>query len=245
MKSRILSFLFAMLALAAPAFAERTLTKVEVFPDSVALLHARDRQSLVVQATYSDGVTRDITAEAKYTFANPALVKLADGLVTPAADGATELKIEFEGQALTVSVSVKDAVKERPVSFKNDVMPVFMRSGCNTGNCHGAARGKDGFRLSLFGFDPDGDHYRITREMAARRANLALPEESLIVLKATNAVNHTGGESFKKSDPEYETLVRWLTAGVPNDPPEVIKPVSMEILPRQAEIGRASCRERV
>ena len=44
-------------------------------------------------------------------------------------------------------------------------MPVFMRAGCNTGSCHGAARGKDGFRLSLFGFDPDGDHYRLTREM--------------------------------------------------------------------------------
>ena len=48
-------------------------------------------------------------------------------------------------------------------------MPVFMRAGCNTGSCHGAARGKDGFRLSLFGFDPDGDHYRLTREMPGRR----------------------------------------------------------------------------
>ena len=232
--SRIFSLFIATIAVASPAFADRTLAKVEVFPDSVALLHARDRQSMVVQATFSDGVTRDITTEAKYTFANPALVKMADGLITPAADGATELKIEFQDKALTVPVSVKDAVVERPISFKNDVMPVFMRTGCNTGNCHGAARGKDGFRLSLFGFDPDGDHQRITREMAARRVNLALPEESLMVQKSINAVNHTGGELFKKGDPEYETLVRWLTAGVPSDPPEVIKPISMEILPRQA-----------
>ena len=231
---RIFSLLAATIAFAAPAFADRTLAKVEVFPDSVALLHARDRQSMVVQATFSDGVTRDITTEAKYTFANPALVKMADGLITPAADGATELKIEFQDKALTVPVRVKDAVVERAISFKNDVMPVFMRTGCNTGNCHGAARGKDGFRLSLFGFDPDGDHQRITREMAARRVNLALPEESLMVLKSINAVNHTGGELFKKGDPEYQTFVRWLTAGVPNDPPEVIVPVSMEILPRQA-----------
>ena len=72
--TRIFSFIVATFAVAAPAFAERTLAKVEVFPDSVALLHARDRQSMVVQATYSDGVTRDITAEAKFTFANPALV---------------------------------------------------------------------------------------------------------------------------------------------------------------------------
>ena len=231
---RIFPFFAAAFAIVAPAFADRTLTKVEVFPDSVALLHARDRQSMVVQATFSDGVTRDITTEAKYTFANPALVKLTEGLITPAADGATELKIEFQDKALTVPVTVKDAVVERPISFKNDVMPVFMRTGCNTGSCHGAARGKDGFRLSLFGYDPDGDHQRITREMAARRVNLALPEESLMVLKSINAVNHTGGETFKKGDPEYQTLVRWLASGVPSDPPEVIKPVSMEILPRQA-----------
>ncbi len=54
-------------------------------------------------------------------------------------------------------------------------MPVFMRAGCNTGSCHGAARGKDGFRISLFGFDPEGDHFRLTREMVGRRINLAVP----------------------------------------------------------------------
>ena len=54
-------------------------------------------------------------------------------------------------------------------------MPVFMRAGCNTGSCHGAARGKDGFRLSLFGFDPEGDYNRLTREMVGRRVNLAVP----------------------------------------------------------------------
>ena len=100
------SLFIATVAVAAPAFAERTLAKVEVFPDSVALLHARDQQSMVVQATFSDGVTQDITTEAKYTFANPALVKMADGLITPAADGATELKIEFQDKALTVPVTV-------------------------------------------------------------------------------------------------------------------------------------------
>jgi len=247
MKSRpsVLLFLFAIFAFSAPAFAERTLAKVEVFPNSIALLHARDQQSVVVQGTYSDGVTRDITTEAKYTFANPALVKWNDGLVTPAADGATELKIEFQDKALTVPVSVKGAAVDRPISFKNDVMPVFMRTGCNAGSCHGAARGKDGFRLSLFGFDPDGDHHRITREMAVRRANLALPEESLVLLKSINAVNHTGGELFKKGDPEYQTILRWLQAGVPNDPPEVIKPVSMEILPRQAVLEGEGATQRM
>ena len=73
---------------------------------------------------------------------------------------------------------MKDAKVDRPISFKLDVMPVFMRAGCNIGSCHGAARGKDGFRLSLFGFDPDGDHFRLTRELTGRRINLAMPAEA-------------------------------------------------------------------
>ncbi len=63
-------------------------------------------------------------------------------------------------------------------------MPVFMRAGCNTGSCHGAARGKDGFRISLFGFDPEGDHFRLTREMIGRRINLAVPSDSTLLEKA-------------------------------------------------------------
>ena len=75
-----------------------------------------------------------------------------------------------------------------------------MRAGCNTGSCHGAARGKDGFRLSLFGFDPDGDHYRLTREQPKRRLNLAIPAESLLIEKATGKVPHTGGSGTKKGE---------------------------------------------
>ena len=105
--------------------------------------------------------------------------------------------VEFGGQAVTAPVKVKDAKVDRPISFKLDVMPVFMKSGCNQGSCHGAARGKDGFRLSLFGFDPDGDHYRLTREISGRRINLALPAESLLLEKAAGKVPHTGGTALQ------------------------------------------------
>jgi hypothetical protein len=246
MKTRqyLLCTIVAITALTAIA-TERQLSKVEVFPSAVTLLHARDRQSIVVQATYGDGVTRDVTGEAKYDFKNPALAKLNDNVITPAADGKTELQIAFDGQTLSVPVAITNATKESPVSFRNDVMPVFMRAGCNAGSCHGAARGKDGFRLSLFGYDPDGDHHRITREMATRRVNLALPREALMMLKATGKVPHTGGERFNETDEEYGTLLRWLEAGVPSDPANVIKPVSMEILPRQAVIEGEGATQRM
>jgi hypothetical protein len=224
-----------ILWLTAASFAHaNALTKVEVSPPDINLNTNRDRQSFIVQATYADGITRDVTAEAKVSFANPAFVKLDKNVIHPVADGVTQMKVEFGGQTLTIPVNVKDATKDRAISFKLDVMPVFAKAGCNTGSCHGAARGKDGFRLSLFGFDPDGDHYRLTREINGRRINLALIHESLVMEKATGKVNHTGGERFKPDSELYQTIARWLEAGVPNDPPDIAKPVALELYPRNA-----------
>ncbi|MBM3845090.1 MAG: DUF1553 domain-containing protein [Verrucomicrobia bacterium] len=214
--------------------AERLLTKIEVFPSSIKLLHSRDRQNVVVQAAYSDGVTRDVTAEALSSLGSSNIALIKDGRITPLGDGRTELKIQFEGNTVTVPLEIKDSTRDLPVSFRNDVMHVFMKAGCNAGSCHGAARGKDGFRLSLFGFDPDGDHHRITRELALRRVNMALPHESLMILKATGKSPHTGGTRIQEGDDDYNTLIRWLDAGAPPDPKGVISPTSLEILPQQA-----------
>jgi hypothetical protein len=211
-----------------------TLATLEVFPPKVNIYTSRARQSFVVKATYADGLTRDVTAEAKITFGNPALVKLQKQEIYPLADGATDMKVEFGGRAAVVPVKIKDAKTDRAISFKLDVMPVFMKAGCNVGSCHGAARGKDGFRLSLFGFDPDGDYYRLTREISGRRLNLALPHESLILEKGTGKVPHTGGTRFTPDSELYQTLVRWLEAGAPQDPATVATPVAVELYPKNA-----------
>src|SRR5262249_34873671 len=152
----------------------------------------------------------------------------------PLADGATALNVEFGGKTVSVPVKVKDAKVERPISFKLDVMPVFMKAGCNAGSCHGAARGKDGFRLSLFGFDADGDHYRLTREINGRRLNLGLPHEGLLLEKTTGKVPHTGGTRFKEDSELYQAIIRWIEAGAPQDPPTVAAPVAVELYPRNA-----------
>jgi Protein of unknown function (DUF1549)/Protein of unknown function (DUF1553) len=232
---RAVSVVFVGLLLASSGQAgSPALTAVQVYPPDIHLDTIRSRQSFVVQATYADGITRDVTAEAKATLGNPALVRLEKGVAYPVSDGATEMKIEFGGREVSVPVQVKNAKADRPISFKLDVMPVFMKSGCNQGSCHGAARGKDGFRLSLFGFDPDGDHYRLTREINGRRVNLALPRESLLMEKATGHVPHTGGTRFTEESELYQTLLRWLEAGAPQDPPGLPTPVGLELLPKNA-----------
>jgi len=221
-----------VLALPTLTCAQSPVASLAVFPPEINLETSRDRQSIVVQATYADGITRDVTAEAKVVLGNPSLAKLNGNVLTPSADGNTDLRVDFGGKNVVAPVKVVAAVAERAISFKLDVMPIFMRTGCNTGSCHGAARGKDGFRLSLFGFDPEGDHFRLTREINGRRINTALPAEGLLMEKATGKVPHTGGERIKEGDEYYRTLIRWHDAGVPLDGPTVATVTALEVFPK-------------
>ena len=191
----------ALSSLAASARAQQPgLAKLEVFPADINLTSAPDRQSIVVQATYADGITRDVTKDATMTLANPAIARRDGATFHPVADGASTLAVAFGGQSLAIPVKVAQATAQPPISFRLDVMPVFMKAGCNTGSCHGAARGKDGFRISLFGFDPAGDHFRLTREMNGRRVNLAVPADSTLIEKSIGTVQHTGGKRFERAE---------------------------------------------
>lgn len=212
------------------------LTRLHVYPTEVNLTTARDRQSMVIQAEFANGLTRDVTHEADLSIQDESLARIDGQTLYPLQDGSTELHIHFGGQARQLPIEVQQAEEDPPLSFRQDVMPVLMKSGCNTGGCHGAARGKDGFRLSLFGFDPEGDYFRLTREISGRRLNLAIPEESLLIEKAVGEVPHTGGKRFSMDSELCGTLLRWLKAGAPNDPEpsEVPEVVELEIYPPRA-----------
>ena len=110
-------------------------------------------------------------------------------------------------------------------------MPVFMKAGCNMGSCHGSARGKDGFHLSLFGYDPDGDYTRLTREISGRRLNLAIPEESLLIERRWARSRTPAASGSPKVARCYQTLLRWLQVGAPVDPGPLPKVIAVEIFP--------------
>ncbi len=119
----------------------------------------------------------------------------------------------------------------RAVSFRLDVMPVFFRAGCNSGGCHGAASGKDGFHLSLFGYDPAGDYYRLTQQMVGRRVDLAAPAQSLVLLKAIGAVPHTGGRRIRPDSEYYKTLLHWIQEGAQDDKATVPQVTGITLVP--------------
>jgi hypothetical protein len=238
--------LFAMLCFTGCSSPERkaALADLQCFPPEIHLTSLNARQQIVVQAVYADGVTRDVTAEAKFSLANPQLARIANALVSPGVDGQTQIRVTFHGLTREIPISVAKAEVQPPISFRHDVMPVFTKAGCNAGACHGTSRGKDGFHLSLFGFDPDGDYYRLTREQIGRRINLALPKESLIVQKGLGAVQHTGGVRFTTNSPLYRTFIAWLEAGAPKDPTNVSTLTGIEIFPKSAVMEGSNALQR-
>jgi hypothetical protein len=130
---------------------------------------------------------------------------------------------------LLAAQSRAESAAPKVPSFRQDVMPVLFRAGCNAGACHGAAKGKDGFMLSLFGYDPAGDYHRIVHDIAGRRINPAIPERSLLLLKSLGKVPHTGGEIFTADSPYYRTLLDWITAGAPDDAQDVPDTTGLEV----------------
>lgn len=218
---------------------------INVYPPDVKLTTARDHQSVIVQAVFPDGITQDVTDQAKFTLVDGKVAKLDKNIVHPTADGKTELSVQYGKFSKKLPVEVKQATADRPISFKLDVMPVFMKAGCNQGSCHGAARGKDGFMLSLFGYDPEGDYDRITREIGGRRINLALPNESLLIEKSLGLVPHSGGERFKAGSEYHETMLRWLKAGAPKDKGAVPAVESVEIYPKGAVLDGKGATQRL
>lgn len=215
-------------------------TRLDIYPPDIQISTAAGRQRFVVVATRSDGVTEDVTAKAKATLSDSKPARLEGNVLLPVADGKAILSVEYANQSASTPVTVNGAATGRPVSFHLDVMPVFMRAGCNVGSCHGAAQGKDGFRLSLFGFDPEGDYYRLTREIPFRRINLALPEQSLLLEKATGNVPHTGGKRFEAQSEYYRTLLSWLQAGAAKDQGDIPRVETIELYPKQIVLEGAN-----
>jgi len=209
------------------------LVKLEAQPATVTLKGPFDYVQMLLVGQLDTGDRIDVTRMT--TIANPAnVVRVTPaGQVRPLADGAGELKFTVAGQSVTVPVKVSGQKETPQVSFVRDVMPVLSKVGCNAGTCHGAAKGKNGFKLSLRGYDPQADHQALTDELEGRRFNRAAPERSLMLLKPAGEAPHVGGMLFKAGDPYYEIIKAWIAAGVKLDL-TVPRVRSLEVVPRTA-----------
>ena len=125
----------------------------------------------------------------------------------------------------------ENAVESQAVEFENDLIPVFTKMGCNAGACHGAAIGRGGFKLSLFGGNPEADYDSIVRRASGRRVNLAKPDESIIYLKPTSFLSHGGRTRFDEDSESAKMLLDWIRRGAPFELSRTLS--SVEITPKR------------
>ena len=214
-------------------------TAIEVRPKAIELDNPTARVQWVVTATTAEGEPVDVTRAVEVQ-GGLGLVQVGRaGGIEPLADGEASLQVGFGGMTVEVPVRVAGMSGLAKGDYVRDVAPVLSKLGCNAGTCHGSAQGKNGFKLSLRGYDPIFDVRALTDDHGSRRVNLASPDDSLMLLKATGAVPHVGGALIRRSDPAYATLRAWIASGARLDPatPKVAKIEVDPINPVVQQIG--------
>src|SRR2546425_4488642 len=133
-----------------------------------------------------------------------------------------------------VTHSAGSGQAEQPrVSYLRDVAPILNKAGCTQGTCHGAAKGKNGFKLSLRGYDPQFDYEALLYDLSGRRFNRAEPARSLMLAKPTQQVAHGGGLRFEIGSGYYKTIFDWIAQGVPFGDPAADSVKRLEVEPRE------------
>ncbi len=179
----------------------------------------------------------DVTARATFRVADPRIARVEpDGTLIPLANGSTTLLARVGHEEARAEVVVARFEADEPWSFVNHVEPVLTKAGCNQGACHGAAAGKNGFRLTLRGYSPDTDYDVLTRQALGRRIVRLAPAESLMLLKPTAAIEHGGGARFANDSLEYRVLAEWIAAGTPRPSASDAKIQSLSVFPDSARL---------
>ena len=227
-------------AAAAPELLSLTLE-----PRAVTLRGGGASQQFLLTGTYSDGVQRDLSRQARFSLSDARLCRVDDrGQVVALAGGGARLTAEFGGRSKVSSITVQVSARTRAPNFALDLEGIFTRQGCNDSHCHGSVKGRGGFKLSSQAGNPREDHRWIVRGGAFQiysqesagpetpRISPDAPEKSLLLLKPTLQVPHGGGRRLDPDGPDYRALLQWIGQGAPygNGVPEIIR---LEVMPRQ------------
>lgn len=188
------------------------LVELSIEPSTIAFHSDREAVQLVITAHYDGGQVCDVTRLATVADCDQVQVT-GTGLVRPQHSGSGKLQITFGELTRELPVAVDDLNVRPPIDFIRDVNPLLSRLGCNGGMCHGAQKGKNGFKLSLRGYDPVEDVRALSDDLRSRRLNTAAPEASLMLLKTLGVVPHEGGVLLTSDSVYHETLRSWIAQG--------------------------------
>ncbi len=237
------TFLVLGLLLLTPAARAAEFVEVIADPAVVQLRGPTARFTLLVHGRAADGRLVDLTRVARYRSADPKIATVDQNVLTPVADGKTTVTVEADGKSVPVAVTVSESAVVRRLNFENDVMPVLSRFGCNSSGCHGKAEGQNGFKLSVFGFDPPADFAALTKEGRGRRVFPAAPEQSLLLRKMSGQIPHGGGSRVPRGTADYETVRAWIAAGTPFGASTDPKATAVRVEPRERVLSSHSLQQ--
>jgi hypothetical protein len=209
-----------------------------ILPNKIVLQGPKARQAIVVERQSHGRSIGQATEGVAFESSNPKLVRVSNSVAIPAGDGKAMIRARWKGLTAQIEVTVEQQKIDEPWSFRNHVQAVLTKAGCNSGACHGAAAGKNGFRLSLRGYDPPADFLAITRQAGGRRIVPSDPGRSLVLLKPSGAIPHKGGLRFKVDSREYRVLAEWIAAGQPAPADSDPRIERLEIVPEDLTLKK-------
>ncbi len=204
-------------------------------PATLTLEDARDSRKVLVFGERTDGGEVDLTGEATLTAGSATVRVEPDGYLTGKSAGESIVTVAAGGLAAKLVVKVA-GIDEHPVGFVREIQPVLGKTGCNQGTCHGSAKGKNGFKLSLRGYDPDFDYQALVNDLSGRRFNRAAVDESLMLQKPLAEVPHEGRQAIKPGSRYHALLKRWIAEGARFEDVAKARATNITILPATVEI---------
>lgn len=204
---------------------------IQVEPASLTLTDGRDARQVLVWGVTADGRKFDLSDEASFKSQSAQVDVDAEHFISPREAGEGQVTISAAGKEAVLAVKVLTAASPA-VRFTHDVMPLMAAVGCNAGTCHGAAKGKNGFKLSLRGYDAEFDYSALVNELQGRRVNRVDPAKSLMLMKPAGEVPHEGGHVLEPGSRRYQVIEKWIEEGAKYEPdPGTARPNRLEVLP--------------
>ena len=232
------SLIVLAVAVRVPASEEEpSFRALRIEPAEVRLRGDNRRQQLLVTAEHADGRHSDATHLVRIQPLDSKIASAEGATIVGLADGETKALIEFGSLRAEVRVRVSGFAEYPPVHFANDVVPILSKLGCNSGGCHGRAAGQNGFKLSVFGFDPAADYDALIKEARGRRIFPSSAEKSLLLSKPTGHVPHGGGQRLKVGSLDYQVLLEWIRQGMPLGRADAPTLVSVRISPAERVVS--------
>ena len=190
---------------------------LSIEPGNIKIQGNGNYTQLILSAKLASGDSVDVTRLAKIEVQGGIASATARGTLNPIKNGQGKLVASYDGITAETSITVAGIGGNSKIDFIRDVGPILSKAGCNQGTCHGAKDGKNGFKLSLRGYDPIYDIRAFTDDIQSRRVNVASPDKSLMLLKATGAVPHEGQQVFNHNSKYYGVIRKWIGAGAKLD----------------------------